>query len=1258
MTVTTLTIVPRTFRELFAGLPRWLKDHLPRTVVATVSAGVIGYVSNVWIMAVRYQGTGDVPPGAPATASGNVLGGALFWALASSVVFGVVGYRQAAGKERFWSEARGLPRTLAGLVRRDGAHARVHLLWGAAAALLAGLVVPPALGAVTAMAVLATAPSVLGSIIASSMSRLWQTAVRPFGPGAPRPAGMESMIVGLVGSGLALTAGMVLADRAVRLVVALALAGLAMAASKRVAPPGAVVAIVVLAAAAAAIDVVFAATAVADDGGFAECNASWSQWLRQCGGSAAVRRDSVAGGIAAAVGAPVGSFIGSLLGSLPGIDGGGGPGQWPAGGPGPDLLPEGWTSDTDLGPLQLPSTIADPAWLFDTRPNAWVSGGRLTVRGPAGALVSAPLGPDGQLTGPWEYAGEDRPPPLPGPGRLGEPEAADRAGDEGELFEGDTDPVLDWVAAWLADLLEGGPDPGDPFEVAAPPPATDQLPPVEELTTRLNNLNGWSWTALNDPAVAESLQNQIDQLYDHVRSGPFDAALLRELQAVEARQNDIFSANTQRILADQQQWSDEQTRLQQERLHREGWRTEEEIERDTEVARQIAEQLQGRQDYIRNHIADLPGDQGEIAQRILDRTTGRMQELLAQGRPPEADTVDTLRRLSGSIFNTLTGASEAEGASAQSDAADAQLATDLTRAVQVGLTGGVAGGALVAGFTIAAPTYAAGMGLAAPTMTASQLGAGMYGFGIATGAAEGFGSGETYAGHGYNGVQGALVGASRNALPVNLVSQVIEELHDPTASGLGSAWRIGVATVRDIGNVAGFSDTVETLGNLGRAAESAAAVASRPPTLGTGEPMPPRAGPTDVDLAWRDAQQRGQNMAESFSDAVDDLRHAQASGDPAAIAAAQQRVNREAVHISADYNAKNTLKNSAPNLQQAYNDAMDQNVFGRATDGMVERANAAGYQVGGRTMRPEDWVDLRNAASRGSVPMDRDLAANQMRMRDVATQLDQIPASAPPGSVDAFTRETLQAELTRLQHTTQLTRNGEPVTWAAANEHLQSLYSESYQGVTQGIVGGNGYTADEAMQGVTQMFHREAYRDLTAISYRPGQDPAEYARLLDPRYAEQTGSVTGVKAAENLHAPGLGATHEIRDANAITETARGVVKDINTKLEPVMLANGASPEAVARMRDIRSFLGEVRDGHLYPSDAQRVAMERFGTDIQGLADQVGSNLGAAIAHGPVGMPPPAPVVSAEGLARAALTGGVPTGQAAAQLTTEVDRGTS
>ena len=112
--------------------------------------------------------------GAPTTSKGNFLAGGLFWALLPMVTCSVVGYRRAVGREQFWRDVRGLPLTLVGLVRRDGAQGRVHLLWGCAIALVASLVVSPAAGAVLGIGLLMAAPSVIGQMISSLISQIWQ----------------------------------------------------------------------------------------------------------------------------------------------------------------------------------------------------------------------------------------------------------------------------------------------------------------------------------------------------------------------------------------------------------------------------------------------------------------------------------------------------------------------------------------------------------------------------------------------------------------------------------------------------------------------------------------------------------------------------------------------------------------------------------------------------------------------------------------------------------------------------------------------------------------------------------------------------------------------------------------------------------------------------------------------------------------------------------------------------------------------------
>jgi hypothetical protein len=112
-----------------------------------------------------------VPVGAPATGSRNFIYGGLFWALCGMLIFGLASYWHAVGTRRFFTELQGLPHALGGLIRRDDS-ARVHLLWGAALAMLLAAVLSQSGGLVLAIGLLTVAPGVLGSILLAFLVRM------------------------------------------------------------------------------------------------------------------------------------------------------------------------------------------------------------------------------------------------------------------------------------------------------------------------------------------------------------------------------------------------------------------------------------------------------------------------------------------------------------------------------------------------------------------------------------------------------------------------------------------------------------------------------------------------------------------------------------------------------------------------------------------------------------------------------------------------------------------------------------------------------------------------------------------------------------------------------------------------------------------------------------------------------------------------------------------------------------------------------
>jgi hypothetical protein len=306
---------PSDVRSLVLGAPGWMRHHLLPAVLAAAAGGITAYVVNVWIMAVRYDGY-FVPSGAPVTGEGNIAWGTLFWAVATAVALGVIGYWRAVGNRQFWADVRGLPRAIGSLVRADGAAVRVHLLWGAATGLVATLVLPPALGAVTAIGIVASAPTMLGSMLSGVASRAWSGIIRPLAPQA-RATGVDGVTVSILGGCAALALGFVVTDDVTTLVLAAGCAVLALVLARRSGPSTPVVLLLVVVGAGLLL-VLGAEAAWADDGGFIECGQSWSEWLRQCQGSGTLRRYAAAGAVAGAVGGAGGLYLGDTAGRLRG----------------------------------------------------------------------------------------------------------------------------------------------------------------------------------------------------------------------------------------------------------------------------------------------------------------------------------------------------------------------------------------------------------------------------------------------------------------------------------------------------------------------------------------------------------------------------------------------------------------------------------------------------------------------------------------------------------------------------------------------------------------------------------------------------------------------------------------------------------------------------------------------------------------------------------------------------------------------------
>jgi len=274
---------PTTFREAVSAVGQWLRTNTQQVVFYAILGAIGGYVFNVLLLMFAYDGF-RVPEGRVGVGEGNVLLGSLGIAIATTIGFSLFGYARSVGLKRFASELAALPRQLGVLFQRDGSGARVHLLWGAAVALLARQVIGPGFGALLAIGLLVYLPSILGQVLIRLGMRAVYAISRLFRPsGASGPSSL-AMAVGVLGTIFALAIGTFIENSTVLLVAAVACGAGAVVLSKGGTPAQAATLIVGLVLPALLLADV--PLAWADDGGMWEHRdkgGTLANWIRSAG---------------------------------------------------------------------------------------------------------------------------------------------------------------------------------------------------------------------------------------------------------------------------------------------------------------------------------------------------------------------------------------------------------------------------------------------------------------------------------------------------------------------------------------------------------------------------------------------------------------------------------------------------------------------------------------------------------------------------------------------------------------------------------------------------------------------------------------------------------------------------------------------------------------------------------------------------------------------------------------------------------------
>ncbi|MGE3362367.1 MAG: hypothetical protein AB7I34_02800 [Rhizobiaceae bacterium] len=316
--------------QFWNAVKRWLKQNSGAAVQSAIVGALLGYALNFVMSLTLFSGAFGGTQGG----LGGLLNNTIFFGILSTVFFGLIGFRRAVGKERFWQAIHNAPKNIAMLFKRDGAAARVHLLWGVAISFLAMQFISPWLGAAVAVGFLAAVPSLIGRVIAALLSRLWSSFTRSVAPtkGQEIEASV-AMLVGMMGSAVALLVGGLIPSAGAKLAVAGGCILLAFMLRKS--GPGAALPLILIGLAALLNDLLHPIAALADHCVRGEPGCHIPDVLRNPlvgDGDGApelsllgVAYDSTGGGVGAGLMAPIGLGMGWVAGQDPGSSSGGYP---------------------------------------------------------------------------------------------------------------------------------------------------------------------------------------------------------------------------------------------------------------------------------------------------------------------------------------------------------------------------------------------------------------------------------------------------------------------------------------------------------------------------------------------------------------------------------------------------------------------------------------------------------------------------------------------------------------------------------------------------------------------------------------------------------------------------------------------------------------------------------------------------------------------------------------------------------------------
>jgi hypothetical protein len=304
--------------EIFSGWLRWVREHLLITIVLSAAAFVFGWLWNVYVMAVRLDGSDPGGERTVATAQGRPFN-AFFWVLLFSLLTGLVTYGWQRGWKQMGEDFRVLPRRFAKALSGDMEASTALLLWGVGVALVTSTVITSAVSLALGLVLVTLAATPLGVIVNFAVIRLWRGLT---GVASPESGTDVTAFAGpflmMVGEGFGLFVDWGANSWVFSLVVGILAGGGSLVLGRR--GHAGVVAGMCLVGATILLGLAHSHPASADDGGWSECITDSGEACQGLGGlfawfgsdgASTVMSYALLGGIFSGVGTAVGFGIGA-----------------------------------------------------------------------------------------------------------------------------------------------------------------------------------------------------------------------------------------------------------------------------------------------------------------------------------------------------------------------------------------------------------------------------------------------------------------------------------------------------------------------------------------------------------------------------------------------------------------------------------------------------------------------------------------------------------------------------------------------------------------------------------------------------------------------------------------------------------------------------------------------------------------------------------------------------------------------------------